>query len=110
VIDLLVASGLSQDTAAGLMTEKMIIAGIPAPTAPGLTSCQRLLTWRHDLALNRTSAESRGEYEYFTAEIHGVPALERIEKVLIESLWGRRRSYRQDANLSSSEAGSSMDA
>jgi two-component system cell cycle response regulator len=105
VIDLLIASGLSQETAAELMTEKMIMAGIPAPTAPGVTFCQRLLSWRNDLESNRTSPESRGEYEYFTAEIHGVPAQERIEKVLGESLWNRRQSCSQaTAPVSTNEA------
>jgi diguanylate cyclase (GGDEF)-like protein len=99
VIDLLVASGLSQETAAELMTEKMMMTGIPAPAALGLTFCQRLLSWRNDLALNRTSAESRGEYEYFTAEIHEVPPQERIERVIGKSLWDRRSSRVGSVNL-----------
>jgi hypothetical protein len=106
VIDLLIASGLSLETAAELMTEEMMIAGIPAPTAPGLTFCQRLLAWRNDFAQNRTSPESRGEYEYFTAEIHGVPLQKRIEKVLGESLWNRRQPCSQAvASINTNEVG-----
>jgi two-component system cell cycle response regulator len=92
-MDLLVASGLSEEGAAQVMMRRMIAAGISAPKkgkAP--TGWKRLLAWKADLQAGLIWDDAGREYEAFAAFIETIPPQERVERVLENKLWNRRRS------------------
>jgi len=93
VIDLLVASGLSEEGAAQVMTRRMIAGRVSAPKkgqAP--TGWKRLLAWKAELQDGLRPLDAMDEYRSFAAQIEKIPAQERVERVLEDELWNRRQS------------------
>jgi diguanylate cyclase (GGDEF)-like protein len=103
VIDLLVASGMSEEGAAQVMTRRMIAVGVSAPKkghAP--TGWKRLLAWKAELQDGLSAQGALDEYRDFAAQIDRIPPQERVERVLEDELWNRRRRPRpQPAGTSS---------
>jgi diguanylate cyclase (GGDEF)-like protein len=98
VIDLLVASGMSEEGAAQVMTRRMIAGGISAPKrghAP--TGWKRLLAWKAELQDGLIAEAAQDEYRDFAAQIDRIPPQERVERVLEDELWNRRRSPRRQS-------------
>jgi hypothetical protein len=100
---LLVASGMSEEGAAQVMTRRMIAGGVSAPKkghAP--TGWKRLLAWKAELQDGLSAPGALDEYRDFAAQIDRIPPQERVERVLGDELWNRRRSpRRQPAGASS---------
>jgi hypothetical protein len=95
VIDLLVKAGYDDAEAAQLLTRRMLAAGVPPPQQGGdARGWRRLLEWRENLSHGIGSADAKDEYRDFTRDIEGIPATERLSRVLDEQLWDRRRKPR----------------
>lgn len=93
VIDLLVASGLSEEGAAQVMTRRMIAGGVSAPkTGNAPTPWKRLLAWKAELQDGLRPLAALDEYRRFAEQIEKIPAQERVERVLEDELWNRRQS------------------
>jgi hypothetical protein len=92
VIDLLIKAGYDEERAAQLAARRMLAAGVPPPDKGGdARGWKRLLAWRETLSHGFGSAEAKDEYRDFTREIEAIPAAERLQRVLDERLWDRRR-------------------
>jgi len=92
VIDLLIESGMSEDGAARAMTRRMISVGVSAPIGRPRTGWQRLLEWRAaHLIEGSTTGEVIAAYEGFKELLYALPAEDRLERVLDERFWDRRR-------------------
>jgi hypothetical protein len=100
IIDLLVASGLSEEGAAQVMMRRMIAGGASAPkTGNAPTPWKRLLAWKAELQDGLRPLDAMDEYRSFAAQIEKIPAQERVERVLEDELWNRRQSrQRQTAD------------
>ena len=95
VIDLFVKRGYDEGEAAQLIMRRMLSAGIPPPRQGGDSrGWKRLLAWRTDLSHGIGSLEAKDEYRDFTRDIEAIPADERLQRVLDEQLWDRRRKSR----------------
>jgi hypothetical protein len=95
VIDLFVKRGYDEGEAAQLIMRRMLSAGIPPPKQGGDSrGWKRLLAWRTDLSHGIGSPEAKDEYRDFTRDIEAIPADERLQRVLDEQLWDRRRKSR----------------
>jgi diguanylate cyclase (GGDEF)-like protein len=93
IIDLLVASGLSEEGAAQVMMRRMIAGGASAPkTGNAPTPWKRLLAWKAELQDGLRPAAALDEYRGFATQIEKIPAQERVERVLEDELWNRRQS------------------
>jgi hypothetical protein len=91
VIDLLIESGMSEDGAARAMTRRMISAGVSAPIGRPRTGWQRLLEWRAAHLIEGSTGEVIEAYEGFKELLYALPAEDRLERVLDERFWDRRR-------------------
>jgi hypothetical protein len=92
IIDLLIESGMSEDGAARAMTRRMISAGVSAPIGRPRTGWQRLLEWRTaHLIEGSTTVEVIEAYEGFKELLYALPSEDRLERVLDERFWDRRR-------------------
>jgi len=87
----LVTSGLSEEGAAQLMIDRMISAGVFVPKT-GSARWKDLLAWRTDLKNGATWEDVIREYEEFAALIEAIPPHERVDRVLQDELWNRRRA------------------
>jgi len=92
VVDLLIESGMSEDGAARAMTRRMISSGVSAPLGRPSTGWQRLLEWRAAHLIDGSPTEDEIEaYESFKELLHALPEEGRLERVLDEQFWDRRR-------------------
>jgi diguanylate cyclase (GGDEF)-like protein len=91
IIDLLVTSGLSQEGAAQLMIDRMISAGVHVPNAES-APWKDLLAWGADLRNGAAWEDVIREYKEFAALIEAIPPHERVDRVLQDELWDRRRA------------------
>jgi len=92
VIDLLIASGLSEKIAAQIMAKKMTAAGIPAPKSGEEGNWwQCILSWRVAFRNGAASVDALSEYQDVVAAIESIAPHERVECVLGSDLWDRRR-------------------
>lgn len=92
LIDLLIKGGSDEAEAAQIVMRRLVAAGIPAPQQGGdARGWRRLLEWRTDLGNGLVSEAARDEYMNFTREIDAIPPAERVQRVLDERLWDRRR-------------------
>ena len=88
VIDLLIDSGLSEEIAAQTMLQRMQEAGVAVD--PG--NCQRSIAhWRTAFQNGTATEDARREYQKVLAAIESLPPNERMERVLGNELWNRRR-------------------
>ena len=90
VVDLLVDSGLSEQGAAQLMIDRMVSAGVCIPKT-GPARWKDLLAWRADLRNGAAWEDVTREYAEFLALIAAFPPHERVDRILQEALWDRRR-------------------
>ena len=88
VIDLLIDSGLSEEVATQTMVQRMIEAGVPASPENCLRSIQ---DWREALSNGAATEDALREYKNVVAAIKSLPPDERVERVLGNELWDRRR-------------------
>jgi hypothetical protein len=92
VIDLLVEAGMSEQSAARAMARRMISAGVSAPAGRSRTGWQRLLEWRAAHLVGESATDEVFEaFEGFKELLNALPADGRLERVLDESFWDRRR-------------------
>lgn len=92
VIDLLVKGGYDEAEAAQVVMRKMLAAGVPPPQRGGdARGWKRLLAWRADLSHGIGSPEAKHEYREFSRDIDDIPVNDRVNRVLGEQLWDRRR-------------------
>jgi two-component system cell cycle response regulator len=92
VVDLLVASGLTEEIAAQTLAQRMVSAGIPFP---GNARCEGwgdyILAWRAAFRDGVTSDRALEEYCNVVAAIDSIPPQDRVDCVLENDLWNRRR-------------------
>ena len=88
VIDLLIDSGLSEEVATQTMVQRMIEAGVPASPENCLRSIQDC---REALSNGAATEDALREYKNILAAIESLPPDERLERVLGNELWDRRR-------------------
>lgn len=92
VIDLLSASGLSDKVAAQVMVQRMMAAGIPVPEdAEAGNWWQCILAWRLSFRNGTATDAALSEYQDVVAAIESIAPHERVECVLSNDLWDRRR-------------------
>lgn len=91
VVDLLVDSGLSEEGAARLMIDRIVSAGVFVPKTES-ARWKDLLAWRTDLRNGAAWEDVIREYEEFIALIDAIPPHERVDRVLQDELWDRRRA------------------
>lgn len=95
VIDLLIKGGSEEADAAQIVMRKLMAAGIPPPEKGGdARGWRRLLEWRTNLSNGLVTDAARQEYLDFTRELEAIPPAERVQRVLDERLWDRRRKVR----------------
>lgn len=95
VIDLLVKAGQDESEAAQSVMRRLVIAGVPPPEKGGdARGWRRLLEWRNSLLHGVGPEDARHEYRTFTRELEEIPPAERVQRVLDERLWDRRRAPR----------------
>ena len=95
LIDLLIKAGSHEAEAAQIVMRKLVAAGIPAPQQGGdARGWKRLLEWRTDLTNGLVSEKAQQEYLATTNKLKTIPAPERVQCVLDEKLWDRRRKSR----------------
>lgn len=96
VIDLLVKAGYDENEAAQAIMRRLVAVGVSPPVHGGDSrGWKRLLFWRSHLLHGSASSEARDEYGDFSQQIDQIPAAKRVETVLDENLWDRRRKVRQ---------------
>jgi hypothetical protein len=92
LIDLLIKDGAEEAEAAQFVMRRLIAADVPPPRKGGdARGWRRLLEWRTDLGNGLVSEAAQREYQNFTHEIEAIPAPERVQRVIGERLWDRRR-------------------
>jgi hypothetical protein len=92
VIDLLVEGGMSEKGAAQVMARRMLAVGLSAPIGRHRTGWQRLLEWRaKHLSENSASDEVVVAYYAFSDLLDALPAEEKLDRVLDQRFWDRRR-------------------
>ena len=88
VIDLLIDLGLSEEVATQTMLQRMLEAGVPLD--PEI--CRRSIEdWRAAFRNGAANEDARREYQNILAAIELLPPNERLERVLGNELWDRRR-------------------
>ena len=94
VLDLLIASGLSEDSAAEILAQRLTAAGVPPPKNKGskLSWARCLLRSRSALRRGVIAHDTLRAYQNVVAAIEAVAPHERVEWVLINELWDRRRA------------------
>jgi diguanylate cyclase (GGDEF)-like protein len=92
VIDLLIASGLSEEIAARILTERLSLAGASPPELPeGATWWQDILDRRAAFRTGDATEQNLQEYRNVVAAIETIAPHERVECALANDLWDRRR-------------------
>lgn len=95
LIDLLIKAGSDEAEATQIMMRKLVAAGVPPPKQGGdARGWKRLLEWRSELTNGLVSDNAQQEYLAFTQMINAIPAPERLQRVLEDRLWDRRREPR----------------
>ena len=95
LIDLLIKAGSHEAEAAQMVMRTLVAAGIPAPQQGGdARGWKRLLEWRTDLTNGLVTEKAQQEYLAFTRKLKTIPAPQRVQCVLDEKLWDRRRKPR----------------
>ena len=92
VIDLLIASGLSEDVATQAMVQRMMEAGVRLPENEDAGSLwKRIKSLRVAFQNGAATDDTFREYQNVVAAIELLPPEERVERVLGNELWDRRR-------------------
>ena len=92
VIDILVGAGFSEEVAAQTMAQKMLSADIAFPGNSQFTNwTDYILAWRATFRQGIASNAALDEYSNIVAAISSVPPEERLECVLENDFWNRRR-------------------
>lgn len=92
IIDLLVKAGAEEGEAAQIVMRWLLAAGVPAPSqGADARGWKRLLAWRMRLMHGLATDEAKDAYQEFTRQLEGIPAGERVRRVLDDQLWDRRR-------------------
>jgi len=95
VIDLLVKGGYDESDAAQTLMRRLLVAGVPPPLQGGdARGWKRMLFWRADFSHGLATPEAKAEYRDFNTYLETIPAQDRIQRVLDEHLWDRRRNPR----------------
>ena len=96
VIDLLVRAGQDEAEAAQSVMRRLLAAGVPPPAQGGDSrGWRRLLEFRHLMLHGGGPDDAKYEYRTFTRELEAIPPSERVNRVLEERLWDRRRKPRR---------------
>ena len=92
LIDLLVRAGKDESEAAQTVMRQLLAVGVPAPAKGGDSrGWRRLLEFRNTLLKGGGPEDAKYEYRTFAHELEGIPAADRVKRVLNERLWDRRR-------------------
>jgi hypothetical protein len=95
IIDLLVRAGQDESEAAQNVMRRLMASGVPAPARGGDSrGWRRLLEFRHTLLHGGGPEDAKYEYRAFARELDAIPPAERVNRVLSERLWDRRRGPR----------------
>jgi diguanylate cyclase (GGDEF)-like protein len=104
VIDLLIASGLSEEIATQTMAQRMVSAGIPFPRN---AQCEKwgdyLMAWRTAFQRGVARNAALEEYRNVVAAINSIPPQDRVDCVLESDLWNRRRAILRRRPVSESQ-------
>ena len=91
VIDLLIASGLSEEVATQTMAQRMIAAGVPVPENEDAGNWWKsLLAWKLAFRNGAATDDTLREYQNVLAAIESLSPHKRVELVLGNELWDRR--------------------
>ena len=91
VIDLLIASGLSEEIATQTMVQRMIAAGVPVPESEEADNWWKsMLAWKAAFRNGAATDDTLKEYQNVLEAIDSLPLHERVELVLGNELWDRR--------------------
>ena len=78
-----------------MVMRRLLAACLPPPLQGGdARGWKRMLLWRADLSHGVGTPEVKAEYRDFTRFLDTIPAQDRIQRVLDEQLWDRRRNPR----------------
>ena len=92
VVDLLVASGLSDEHSIHIMAQRLMAAGIPAPrNGQAANWWHSIAAWKATVRNGVATDEALKEYQNLVAAIESIPTRDRIEYVLENEIWNRRR-------------------
>jgi len=92
VVDLLIASGQSEELATHIMAQKMLTAGVAAPrNGEGGNWWQAIHAWRAAVRNEVATADALREYQNVVSAIESVPPKERVKCALENDVWNRRR-------------------
>ena len=92
VVDLLVASGLSEELAIARVTQRMTTARAEPPKDGTARNWpQLIMAWKVSVRAGVASEEAVAEYKNVVAAIKSVPQDDRVASVLDNELWNRRR-------------------
>ena len=90
VVDLLIASGQSEEHATHIMAQKMLTAGVAAPRdSEGGNWWQAIHAWRAAARNEVATTDALREYQNVVSAIESVPPLERVKCALENELWNR---------------------
>jgi hypothetical protein len=92
IVDLLIASGLREGSAAQILVQRLTQAGVPAPDGIAAEDWwQDILDRRSAFRAGDATDETLQEYGNVVAAIETIPPHERVECALTNDLWDRRR-------------------
>ncbi|MGH6735947.1 MAG: diguanylate cyclase [Methyloceanibacter sp.] len=91
IVDLLIASGASDEAAAQLITQRLALAGIPAPKEGESDWWREVLDRRAAFRAGDATDDALKEYQNVVAAIESIAPHERVECALANDLWDRRR-------------------
>jgi diguanylate cyclase (GGDEF)-like protein len=92
IIDLLIASGLREDTAAQIMAQRLTRAQVPSPEDVAPEEWWRdILDRRAAFRAGDATSETLQDYRNVVSAIESIPPHDRVECALSNDLWDRRR-------------------
>lgn len=92
IIDLLIGAGLREDTAAQIVTQRLIRACVPAPDDVEPAEWWRdILDRRAAFRAGDATNETLQDYRNVVSAIESIPPHDRVECALSNDLWDRRR-------------------
>ena len=92
VVDLLVASGLSEELAIARVTQRMTTARVEPPKDGTARNWpQLIMAWKVSVRAGVATDEAVAEYKNVVAAIESIPQDDRVASVLENELWNRRR-------------------
>ena len=92
IVDLLVSAGLSEDTAARILVQRLVRAGVPAPDDVEPNDWWRdILDRRAAFRAGDATSENLQDYRNVVSAIESIPPHDRVECALSNDLWDRRR-------------------